>query len=197
MIILLIIIPSILAEIRECYTITDVIDEVVTGDLLPNDTLLLFDLDNTVFMSQQYVGSVWWFDYELRRTSSFSELLNQWEKMQETIPIMTVEPLIVTATSHLHSLGYKMIALTARNSRLNNVTLQQLREVKVTFDDVIYADGKNKGRIYMEYQKQHNLYYNKIIMIDDGRKHLEDMEETLNKKRVSFVGFHYLSSGVK
>lgn len=113
---------------------------------IPNDSLLVLDLDETVAVGSIALGLSAWFYSTLKKISQHSilgaEALFHTKKLYNRIQnhpdfkMMPVED-ANTLSAHLPALrarGVKIIGLTARNEDVRDATLTKLKEMGVEFD---------------------------------------------------------------
>ncbi len=113
--------------------------------LVDSDTLLIFDLDNTIVMPAQTLGGEEWFDYQFEKyqdanlragdekqlaiKKALTRALGEWESVQKvtaTVPVEATGPAVVSA---LQKKGARTLALTARPPSLSATTFSQLQSV--------------------------------------------------------------------
>lgn len=106
-----------------------------------NDTLVLFDLDHTVFEGAHIYGHAHWF-YGLinegkQKGISESETIKQifpaWLRSQERAFVKPVESVTPELIQRLQQRGINVMGLTARQTPLIAATLRQLEHIEVDF----------------------------------------------------------------
>lgn len=121
------------AEIREIKTMKDIVPEVT------RDTLLVFDIDNTLLEPSGNYGSDQWFYYlyKIYKIQGLSEqeietkAMDSWNKAQNKIQIEAVEQSTPELIRALQSKGTKTLAVTARRRDLSSCTVNQLNSVDI------------------------------------------------------------------
>lgn len=180
---------------------------------IPEDTLLVLDLDNTVMTSRLELGGDAWF------TSLITDVVTQHEdqklamvwaitlysSVQSFIRTRAVEPEIVDLVKSWQDKGHMVIGLTARNSMTIQGTLNQLSDIGIDFSKncnipnegtsfvggIIFCGGGHKGDHLVAFLKQHRLPFSHITMMDDKRRHLEDVQAALEHLDIGFNGYRY------
>ena len=125
---------------------------------ISSDTLLIYDIDNTVFEPTGNYGSDQWF-YYLNKVYSMDGLsaedaeekaLVMWNKTQHLITVMPVEKGIPGLIKEQQQSGIKVIAMTARTKEIAAITFDQLKSIDVSFqqssvlkDDIILIEMKS------------------------------------------------------
>lgn len=137
-------------EIREIERM-DEIEESINCD-----TLLIYDLDNTVFEPVGNYGSDQWFYYLFKvyqmdgysLAESEEKALELWNHTQSHIKVKPVESCIPTFIRDQQSKGIKTIAVTARSPATADVTIKQLTSIDVTFQE---SSIKNGGSLKIDH----------------------------------------------
>lgn len=111
--------------------------------LKPN-SLILLDLDNTVFRSRTYYGSVQWLKDKIQRLMKKEKLTDneatlqlypEWIKSQEDCKIKLCDKELPKLMNKWKEAGHKIVGLTARQPILDQVTQwKQLRSLEIFFD---------------------------------------------------------------
>ncbi len=189
-------------------------------DFLRKDTLVAFDLDNTLVESASQFGSYQWGSYLLRelmeRGLDFSRALEtlvpRWEKAQEFIDLVPVEPLSPVWLEDWRKKGYLCLGLTGRSPGVEEVTVKQLHENNIIFSPPVFtADplkeyGKRvsyregvifagpfqcKGEILKKICASREGI-DHVILIDDQLSYLEKAESVFKTLSQDFTGIHFL-----
>ena len=113
------------------------------------DTLVVFDIDNTLIEPESQLGSDQWFyhlvDVGMRRGMSSTQS-NRWadgtfNDMQSRIRIRSVDPETPEVLARLRRDGIRYFALTARSSGIHETTRRQLEKTGLSMT----AGGFNPG----------------------------------------------------
>lgn len=122
------------AEVREIKQITEV------EPAIDDQTLVVFDIDNTLLEPLTTLGSDQWFDYlvdqgkKVRRQSedkAIADAVVVWNRVQEDVQVRPVETETPALIKRLQARGVRIVALTARASGAAAVTERQLRSIGV------------------------------------------------------------------
>ena len=183
------------STITETTSIRDILDNISF------DSIVVLDLDNTTITSSSDLGGESWFGKLIEHTStltldkkeSIGLVITVYNAVQYHIKAKPVEPNIVTIIKRLQDLGLPVIALTARGKEIIEPTLRQLDENGIHFDEdnIIFCDGGHKGDKLAAYLKQHSLQPGHILMVDDKKKHLDHVKESVEKLSIRFHGLRY------
>lgn len=131
------------ADIRQAPTMADALSDV------DGDSLVVFDLDNTVMMPPQTLGGEEWYDYFVdKRTKEFETTglspaqarekaidrgLKEWTQFHLVAKVIPVELDTPKLIEGIQSKGAKTMALTARPIELADSTVAQLRSIGIDF----------------------------------------------------------------
>ena len=187
---------------------------------IDQETLVVFDLDNTLIQTSQTLGSDQWFSKEIERNiekgMEFNDALEMaleiYVPVQNKTSVTLVEEGITEFIDDLKDQGNSIIALTARNHNLQEATIRQLQSVGITFNTdefnqtsldlkgdgtvntlkgIVFLDGQNKGTYLLSFLDTMNWNPKKIVFVDDKLKNVKDVEEALNKRGVDCTGIRY------
>lgn len=65
--------------------------------------------------------------------------------------------------------------------------------VRVVYDQGIFmTSGQDKGLVLLDLLRRFNLRYQRVVLVDDGRKNIENMQAALRDAGIDYVGLHYL-----
>jgi len=183
------------------------------------ETLVIFDLDNTVMETRQYLGSDVWLCHEINVLKKAGLCENEaLEKMlllyylihffKDMKAIQNAPDII----SQLQKKGIGTIALTNRSIPLLNITIEQLKKigidftVKTIFDaeldiavthfgkykrGIIFCASNNKGKLLFHFFEKIGYTPKKIIYIDDKLKYVTSVETEAKKHGIPFIGIRF------
>ena len=137
-------IPITSCSIKEIEKIDDIRESVNV------DTLLIYDLDNTVFEPEGNYGSDQWYYYlaKVYRMDGYSKeeseekALELWNNTQKLIKVKPVEYCTPRLIKDMQLKGIKTIGMTARTPATADATLEQLKSIDVNFEESsIHKEG--------------------------------------------------------
>ncbi|MBI2711830.1 MAG: DUF2608 domain-containing protein [Bdellovibrio sp.] len=107
------------------------------------DTLLVFDVDNTLLTPTTSIGSDQWFYclYDVARVKPLqdkkmdSKLMKFWNRVQSKIKVRAVEPSVPGWISQQQQKGIPTLGLTARTSDILSVTRRQLASIGIKLEN--------------------------------------------------------------
>lgn len=167
---------------------------------IQDDTLLVFDIDNTLIEPVGNLGSDQWFYYlyKIYKINGFDEKTTQqqalraWNQAQSLISVRAAEASIPDLIQSQQKKGLKMLALTARSVEIAEKTSQQLASVNISFagHSVLGEDLEiDKGTL----QSEHGAFFRNGVMYvgegnDKGQVLAYFLQKLhLNPKRVVYV----------
>ena len=186
-----------------------------------DDTLVILDIDNTLLMPAQELGSDQWFRYRLdcyrKEGKTYPEALEfalpEWEAIQNITDVLVVEETTPEVIRNLQKLErVRIIGLTTRGLALAMRTVQQLDKVGIdlsvsapTKDEipllnphailfrkgVLFTAGTHKGRGLQKLLAKLEYMPKKIVFINDKRGNLRQLEEGVNELHIPFIGLRY------
>lgn len=113
------------------------IADVMAG--LDRDTLVVFDIDNTILETTQTFGSdAWyyttrdrWISEGMNKDEAKNKIHSQWMEIQKFTSVKAVEPITPKLIKQAQDQGIKVIALTARPFELMDLTPKLLASIGV------------------------------------------------------------------
>ena len=192
--------------------------EVLSDPSIANNTLVLFDLDNTLVEPTTELASEHWFDacLKLYQTKGLSccqaikIVLPIYMKILHEVQMKTVEPDTVSVFNNLLS-KVPTIAVTSRSLPLCDLTFRQLQSVGINFQQsmlvkhafaldtcpirfdhgILFCSGTDKGCAVTQFLKKLHLSPQLIILVDDKLKHVQAVAKAAAQQNISFVGLRY------
>lgn len=203
------------AKIIETAHVADAIQ------FIDEDTWFLVDLDNTMFEAKQALGHANWFYDEMQqrlqngmsREEAIRDAYPGWIKTQQVCPVKPLEENFVPNLIALQSRGITVMGLTHRQPSVAQATVRQVASLGFDFittapskdsfvvpaaSPTLYLQGvlfvsdyNKKGDVFMPFLSMINKSPKKVVFIDDKRKNVEELEQTLSKYGIEYVGIYY------
>lgn len=191
------------------------------------DTLVLLDIDDTILVPKQMLGSDEWFCAQLQRnretTSSREEALEQtlaqWEAIRMITKMELVEPGTNDVIAMLQHRGHCVMGLTTQGFTLATRTSRQLAREGIFFtktaptreehylqlnghgvlfrNGILFTSGTSKGESLFRWLDQVGITPQRILFVNDKESHLRDVERGAEKHHVPFVGLRYAYSDAR
>jgi len=188
---------------------------------IDEETWFLVDLDNTMFEAKQALGHANWFYDEMQqrlqkgmtREEAIRDTYPGWIKTQQACPVKPLEEDFVPSLIALQNRGILVMGLTHRQPSVAQSTIQQVASLGVDFittapsknsfevpaaNPTLYSQGilfvsdyNKKGDVFMPFLSMINKTPKKVVFIDDKRKNVEELEQTLAKYGIEYIGIYY------
>lgn len=191
-----------------------------------SDSLVLFDIDNTLIRSIDILGTEEWerFLFQKYLDKGLSEkeaqiLANKfWRAIQPFIEVELVESAILEVLSFLRRQQIPYFGLTARSVGLEELTHSQLYKASLPMpfmhydlpkwnhhievpcgfhEGILFCGDNHKGSVFHHFFHHLPSKPNKIIFIDDKPHHVRQLAETAKELGKDYIGFHYLKSKLR
>jgi hypothetical protein len=198
--------------ILETQDVTKALEHVEAG------AICVFDLDNTLVEPPQHLGSDPWVTHAIERSlkqgKSLQDALHQvvinLVEIHSHTGMQLVDVRSLDVLEQLKARGIPCVGLTKRDPQLAARTLEQLKELGVHFHPILkesvfknlngtfYKEGVifvgpgiDKGPALLAYLKKCNLQPKCVVMVDDKKSYLQEIETTLQAQKIPFVGMRY------
>jgi hypothetical protein len=203
------------AQIFESDTLKSVLDCNPT----PN-TLVIFDIDNTLAHPTEELGSDEWFCYEVNTKMGFGNdyLTSVYYSLpaafyaQFNLPMELIESSTPELIKYLINNGVAVMALSTRSLFIAERTLEQLDQINLHFfiptiehhdlvlpmrhpcfykHGVLFGGDNDKGEALTLFFDIMNYHPEKVIFVDDKMKHLLSVEKALTRYDIPFYGIRF------
>ncbi|MBX3021897.1 MAG: DUF2608 domain-containing protein [Bdellovibrionales bacterium] len=198
---LVIIASSALAEIREAGSMQEALASVRSTDFV------VFDIDNTILAPTQTIGSDQWFEYKVEQNrhkgmsdnAAIEAAAVDWARVQQITNVELVESITASYIRKMQMEGVTVIALTARSPQVRAITKKQLESLGVYFtpNNVLFAQGRNKGVVLKEYMGVMKMQPGRIVFLDDKIKNVQNMDEAFVGASFPNINYRYGGADAK
>jgi hypothetical protein len=202
-----------------CITESNTIADVLKFVDEPN-TIVIFDIDNTLIHPNQELGSDQWFSYMMKE--KFSQGLSAEQALAVVLPLFyqvhdyikmyLAEPSTAQVVNNLFGRSIDTIALTSRSFPLIEKTEEQLKLNGISFKKsakfnkelsctltrpaklrhgIIYCNNNDKGKTLLDVLQLCHCQPQKIVFVDDKINHLFEVERECLANHIKFVGIRY------
>jgi hypothetical protein len=179
-------------------------------------TLLVLDIDNTIFQAQQKKGHANTFYEHVKNGVHPVDAYDQWERDQENCPVAAVEDVTPGWIRQRQADGVHVIGLTSRRITIAEATARQLSSIGVDLSvtapllaadegdeqydalcrmyesGVLYASiDKDKGAVLAEFLQYQPVQHRGVVMVDDLKKNIRSVDDAMHRAQVPFVGAFY------
>ncbi len=187
---------------------------------LSDDSLIVFDIDNTIMEPTQELGTDQWFRHRIQQYAAkgfdakiaLEKALAEWEAVQHFTDVKLVENSIADLVTDLQKKKYDIMGLTTRGLGLATRTVQQLQTLSVDLSKtsltqkeisflnthtvllrkgILFTSGTHKGKALFKLLDILGYTPKKIIFINDKATHLREIEESAEIRKIPFLGLRY------
>lgn len=185
------------------------------------DSLIIFDIDNTLVMPAQDLGTDEWFYHQFESYLRSGMLINdalekalfEWNAIQLLTKVCIVEPGTQKIIKHLQNEGFKAMALTTRGLEISACTVKQLKSLNIDLnltspsrsnhyfmvdqsqvlfhEAILFTAGAHKGICLFKFLDTIQYVPSSIVFINDKASHIEQIEKTAIEKNIPFIGLRY------
>lgn len=208
-------------EVREISTMSEIRPE------LTPETLLVFDIDNTLVEPAGNIGSDQWYYYLVKAIARDDKTLTAdaaeakageiWTKTLADVKVQAVEALTPALIREQQKRGLKIMALTARGVEDAEATFRQLRDIGVDLtatpvrkEDLatdqkgrysrgvfFVGEGPDKGKTLVAFLRKIGLRPAKVVFADDKPHHAKNVDAALAAAGIPSVSFRYGAADAK
>ncbi|WP_059359402.1 DUF2608 domain-containing protein [Parachlamydia acanthamoebae] len=185
----------------------------------PN-TLLILDIDDTLLIPVQTIGTDAWFMHRLKihecrekvYAAALDKALAEWEAIRHLTHVKIVEEGTDQIIDDLQKQKITIMGLTTQGLALTTRTVNQLHSLKIDLsrtapsaedhyfindhgilyrNGILFTSGTNKGKALLKLLDLINYHPNRIVFINDKLKHLQDVEASVLSRNIDFIGLRY------
>lgn len=158
------------SEIIISDRMNDFIDTVDRSNIPNENKLVVFDLDDTVFMSSQIVGTPTWYYnmINIMRQSGAAKLeaydvLRKIDRIiQGKVDVVVIENATISAGNTWQRLGATVVGLSSRPKDFSSITKNQLSQVGLKFSSPFFAC------IEADWNHEEGAFIDGVLYVDDN-----------------------------
>lgn len=181
-------------------------------------TLLVLDIDDTLLTSNTFFGSDYWYEWQKSlKPGDAGKALCLFDVIGANYELGTQRATEPDAATLLKALPHDTLMLTARNPMYRGGTERELLAAGYAlpgmlgaqghgefFDfpavggsamsyqhGILMVSGKNKGELLLELLRRRNLDYQRVVLVDDGRRNIDNMQVALKTAGIGYRGLWY------
>ncbi len=197
------------AEIREAAHFYEI------AHYAKEDTMLVLDIDDTLLIPQQMLGSDEWFQtrVKINRPDGFEKSIAEWEGVRHFSLMKLVEVDTAEVIRQLQSECHCIMGLTTQGLALATRTVQQLEDHHIDLSltapsekdhfsnvrghgilfrkGILFTSGTHKGEALFKFCEMSGYWPKRIVFINDKGSHLVEIETEAKKRNIEFVGLRY------
>jgi hypothetical protein len=213
-------VPKLPSEVTLSERIDDGKDILQTAT---QDTLVVFDIDDTLLTSESFFGSDYWYEWQKGLKPDDPGFVPcKFDIIAMNYELGSQRPVEPQEVDMVRQVTVDRMYLTSRNPAYRPATERELqrngypfppaisqdadgvifaltegaRTVPVSYFNGIYmVSGQGKGPALIELLRRAGKSYAKVILVDDGRKNIDSMKTAMETAGVAYHGFHYLRVG--
>lgn len=190
-------------------------------DYISPQTLVILDIDNTLMIPVQELGTDQWFyhrikNYEMQgllRQQALEKALAEWTAIQSITKVRVVEEGTQEFLTGLQNAGYTIMGLTTRGLGLSHRTVEQLKSISIdlsitspTKDEIhfmnsnegilyrqgiLFTAGTNKGEAFKKFIDIIQYPLQAVVFINDKATHIKEIETACQELGIPFIGLRY------
>ena len=184
------------------------------------DTLVIFDIDNTLARPKNELGSDEWFCYLVDqkvaqgydKTSAMYAVLPLCYYAHFNLPLVLTDPTIPALLKNLTTRGIYSMGLTSRGPFLAERTYEQLINIDINFlmpsiateeivlllqnpalykYAIIFSNNNDKGDTLLLFFDTIDYHPSSIIFVDDKMSHVQSVEKAAISRNINYIGIRY------
>ena len=182
----------------------------------------MLDIDDTLLTSDGFFGSDKWYEWQKTLPASdpgkvpclFDVISLNYETggQRATQPdgpalvnAVQVDKLLLTSRNPLYrggplrtlrDAGYALPAPLAGQADGSSWDFRKAPDaapVRITYDQGVFmTTGQDKGLALLALLQRLHTRYDRVVLVDDGKKNIDNMQNALRKAGVDYLGLHYL-----
>jgi len=185
-----------------------------------SETLVLLDIDDTLLLPTQTLGTDIWFQYRckqhqewgLSKNAALQKALAEWEAIRHLTNVQIVEPGTDQIVQSLQEQRISVMGLTTQGLALATRTVQQLRGLNIDLiktapsnqdhyfmnghgvlyrQGVLFTSGTEKGQALLHFFEITGYWPKRVVFINDKATHLADVDGALAEAGIEFLGLRY------
>ena len=207
------------SEVRASHDLADIAPALAEST---KRTLLVLDIDDTLLTSDGFFGSDKWYEWQKTLPASDPGkvpcLFDVISLNYETGGQRATQP---DGPALVNAVQVDKLLLTSRNPLYRGGTLRTLRDagyalpaplagqadgsswdfrkapdaapVRITYDQGVFmTTGQDKGLALLALLQRLHTRFDRVVLVDDGKKNIDNMQNALRKAGVDYLGLHYL-----
>jgi hypothetical protein len=205
-----------LVTTRDLVDVLKVLSEPYAGR-----TLLVLDLDDTLLTSPTFFGSDAWYEWQKTLSpQSPGYVPCKFDVVAMNYETGTQVPTQADGPAAINAIPIDKIIVTSRSPMYRSGTIRELKKagydlpaplqpglagaiydyqpdtnqpaVALSYHQgVLMVAGQNKGRALLDLLKHLQLTYERVVLVDDGQKNLDDTREAMAAAGIEYRGVYY------
>lgn len=193
----------------------------VTKHVTDKNTLVIFDIDNTILQANEIRATDQWFSAMVTHakskgysdTQAVNTVLIPFGEVLKKSTVKAVEPAVSDVIKNLQAKGNTIIALTSRSLPFVECTLKQFKSINIDLNKppynkkdisffikfparfingILFCSNNDKGEtLQVLFKKLKIKTPSKIVYVDDKEKYLNQIQKFADEIKIPFVGIRY------
>lgn len=206
---------SVFSEVVEVENFKDILDYVDGG------TLVILDIDDTLLVPVQTLGTDVWFLSRLKqhqqaiqdRTQAFDRALAEWEAIRHLTKVKIVEEGAEEIVNRMQENHIVVMGLTTQGLALATRTVVQLKSLGIDLSKtapsvvdhyfmngntgvlfrqgILFTAGSSKGGALVKLLETIGYQPKTVVFLNDKETHVKDLEAGVASKSIPFTGLRY------
>ncbi len=186
-----------------------------------HETLVIYDLDNTLIQLKQILGSDEWFYYRYNqltekygdRKKALTKAIGEWIAAQTLSEVEIVEEGTALMIRKQQEDKITLMGLTTRDCSMATCTISQLDRLDIDLsktsphidpifflnsergilyqNGVLFTSGTNKGQCFREFLKRANFSPKRVVFINDKYANIKEVADACYEDGIEFLGLRY------
>lgn len=191
------------------------------ADYIYPETLVLMDIDDTLLIPVQTLGTDVWFSYRFEHhlktkkdpLLALDKTLADWEAVRHISHVKMVEDGIDELVDVIQKNHVVVMGLTTQGLSLATRTIMQLKSLSIDLSKtapstqdsyfingrngvlyrkgILFTAGTSKGEALIKFLDIIDYHPKHIVFIDDKKTNLQDVEKSLGLRNINFIGLRY------
>lgn len=181
------------------------------------NTMVLWDLDNTIIHSHVMEARDEWFRAYLTHWNeqgdpeAFNRTITRYLDAHSRTTVEVIEPETRDVVEEMNQLAKHTFGITSRGHMMKEDTARQLESVNVSFNPpevqnfqkdldgrlvvfhngVLFCNGRPKSHCLTAFLNETGIKAKSMFFVDDHEKHVRDLQEMAAALSIHYVGFRY------
>lgn len=210
-----------------CQIYGEIIETACFEEILKHadaDSLILLDIDDTLLIPAQMLGTDIWFTKRLEQyqkqcadpSAALDKALGDWQAVRHLTDVKIVEEGTEKVIKLMQDRKWTVMGFTTQGLALTTRTIIQLNSLGINLSrtppsdpdyyfingsrgvifrsGILFTSGSNKGDALVKFLNHISLRPKKIVFINDKASHLEDLEKGAASLNIPFIGLRYTYS---
>ena len=189
-------------------------------DYVTSQTLVVLDIDDTLLVPKQMLGTDAWFLYRLKmyldeglsKNVALDKALSEWEAIRHLTKVCLIEENIPEIIEQLQNRGVTVMGLTTQGLALATHTVNQLKSLEIDLsrtapsksdyyfqnghgvlyrDGILFTSGTHKGKAFLQLLDHCELSPSHVLFINDKATHIAELEKSVTERDILFTGIRY------